>query len=176
MPFCPNDECPNYAATHSRAEFVEGVASCSDCGTALVATAPVEGVDDEPWRWVVLDRFNKPSEAHLARSLLESEGIPVALADDHLNEINPLLGPAVGWIRLLVPAEMAPQARALLTADESAAIEDLVRAAPDRFSRPVAIGDGEPRRRHRPRLPLWVWLLWGAMLVVAIRMALWQAE
>jgi hypothetical protein len=124
----------------------------------------------------VLQRFNRPSEAHLARSLLESEGIPVWLGDEHINEVNPLLGPAVGWVRLRVPAELVTEARQLLAQDASAALEGVVRSAPESFTRTTAVGDGGPRRAPRGSQPLWLWLLWVVMLVIAARIALWQGE
>lgn len=46
--------------------------------------------------------FHRLEEAELARGLLESDGIPVALLDAQMAALG--LGPAVGGVRLLVPA------------------------------------------------------------------------
>ena len=37
MRYCPNFDCPHALATGSAAEYREGIASCSDCGTDLVS-------------------------------------------------------------------------------------------------------------------------------------------
>lgn len=176
MPFCANDECPNYVATGTRGEFVDGIFKCSDCGSVLVAQAPP--VVEEKAQWVLLDRFTTSSEAHMAQNLLESEGIPATLADDHLNEINPLLAPAIGWVRLFVPAELEQQARELLAQDESSNVDGMVREKPDAFRSAVALGDRGPERPRASRraTPTWVWLLLVVMALVAGRMAFWRGE
>ncbi len=53
-------------------------------------------------------------EAEIARGLLESEGIPAVLADEHIVRMNWSYALAVGGIRLLVPFESAEAARAVL--------------------------------------------------------------
>jgi len=50
----------------------------------------------------------------MAASLLRNEGIEVELTDAGLAGINPLLSPAIGGVRLLVPERDAERARALL--------------------------------------------------------------
>jgi len=46
--------------------------------------------------------FHRLEEAELARGLLEADGIPAALLDAQMAALG--LGPAVGGVRLLVPA------------------------------------------------------------------------
>jgi len=41
MPFCPNLDCPHRKRLGEPAEFLKGVAICSDCDTPLTDTAPV---------------------------------------------------------------------------------------------------------------------------------------
>jgi hypothetical protein len=63
---------------------------------------------------VCVGTFTRPMEAELARGLLESEGITVALLDAHVTALG--LGPAVSVIRLVVPAHQARLALQLLAA------------------------------------------------------------
>jgi hypothetical protein len=56
--------------------------------------------------------FARPQEAEVARGLLESEGIPVAMLGAHVAALG--LGPAVAAVRLLVPEQDAALARDLL--------------------------------------------------------------
>ena len=58
--------------------------------------------------------FWRIPEAGMAASLLRNEGIEVELTDAGLAGINPLLSPAIGGVRLLVPERDAERARALL--------------------------------------------------------------
>lgn len=46
MPFCPNPDCGRRQRLGEPAEFLPGRTTCSDCGSALVETAPV--FDDAP--------------------------------------------------------------------------------------------------------------------------------
>jgi len=57
--------------------------------------------------------YGRLEEAELARGLLEAEGIPAALLDAHVAALG--LGPAVGGVRLLVPAWSAERAVDLLS-------------------------------------------------------------
>ena len=42
MPFCPNPDCPHKKRTGNFAEFVAGIARCSDCGSPLTDVPPKE--------------------------------------------------------------------------------------------------------------------------------------
>ncbi len=41
MPFCPNPDCPHRKRLGEPAEFLKGVATCSDCGSPLSETPPL---------------------------------------------------------------------------------------------------------------------------------------
>ena len=53
-------------------------------------------------KWVTIATFNFAHEAHLARTRLESQGIPAHVADEHIVSLNWLYAPAVGGIKLNV--------------------------------------------------------------------------
>lgn len=59
---------------------------------------------------VTIHSFLKPTNAHLVKSKLESEGIQCVLQDDNTVSINPLYSIALGGIRLQVLEEDAPRA------------------------------------------------------------------
>jgi len=54
------------------------------------------------------------AEAESICGLLRSEGIPATLADGSLNTVDPLLGPALGYVRVDVPRDLLEKARAIL--------------------------------------------------------------
>lgn len=64
-----------------------------------------------------------PYEAHLARSKLEAQGIPAALADEHTIEAQWLFANALGGVKVMVHPLYADAARAILAADFSALVD-----------------------------------------------------
>lgn len=69
-----------------------------------------------------------PYEAHLARSKLEAEGIPAALADEHTIEAQWLFSNALGGVKVMVHPLYADAARAILAADFSASVDAMTGA------------------------------------------------
>ena len=65
---------------------------------------------DAPYQQIAA--YARIDEAELARGLLESEGIQVALLDGHVSAMG--FGPAIGSVRVLVPAWDAGRASAIL--------------------------------------------------------------
>lgn len=65
---------------------------------------------------VAVAAFETPFDAHLARGLLEAEGLRVVIADEHVVSVNAALTYAVGGVRVLVPERHAERARAILAA------------------------------------------------------------
>ncbi len=63
---------------------------------------------------VTLAAFNMPHQAHLAKSRLEAEGIPVFIRDEHLISINWFYSPALGGVKLQVPDVNLKEAREIL--------------------------------------------------------------
>ena len=63
---------------------------------------------------VVVARFPDVWEAELACSLLRSAGIDARLGEGAHAKVDPLIQQAVGWIRILAPADEADDARAIL--------------------------------------------------------------
>lgn len=76
--------------------------------------------------WHVAACYLDPLQAHIVRARLEAEGIAARLADAHLLQLHPLLAPAVGGVRVLVPAAQAAAARAIIAAlaDGAYALDD----------------------------------------------------
>jgi hypothetical protein len=65
---------------------------------------------------VEVARYLIPLEANLVQGCLVASGIPAVLADAHLVQTDLLLAPALGGVRILVPADHLPQAQAVLEA------------------------------------------------------------
>ena len=63
---------------------------------------------------VVVARFPDVWEAELACSLLRSAGIDARLGEGAHAKVDPLIQQAVGWIRILAPADEADDAREIL--------------------------------------------------------------
>ncbi|HKC59812.1 MAG TPA: DUF2007 domain-containing protein [Myxococcales bacterium] len=63
---------------------------------------------------LVVATFALPTEAEMARGLLESNGIQALLRDEGLVGVHPLLSNAVGGVKVVVPAEDAERAREIL--------------------------------------------------------------
>jgi len=83
MPFCP--EC--------KAEYVEGIAECVDCQTALVAELSTEAPEaPEPSAsqggFVTVFEGGNAFDMRMAKGLLESSGFHVELLGGH-NPLNP---------------------------------------------------------------------------------------
>jgi hypothetical protein len=65
-------------------------------------------------RFEVLEIHMSPWDAHVSRALLESEGIPAFLGNEHVIWINWPMSLMLGSVRLLVPAAVAESARNVL--------------------------------------------------------------
>jgi hypothetical protein len=68
-------------------------------------------------------RYLIPMQAKLMKGRLVASGIPAVLADEHLMQAHLLLGPALGGVRILVPASYIVEARAVLEAYERGEFE-----------------------------------------------------
>jgi len=68
---------------------------------------------------IVIARHREPQAAHLTRALLESAGIPARVADEHLVGANWLYSDLVGGVKVLVPADLASDAQAILDGQPS---------------------------------------------------------
>jgi hypothetical protein len=63
-------------------------------------------------------KYLVPLEASMVQGCLVASGIPAVLADANLIQADLLLAPALGGVRILVPASFLQQARAVLDAFE----------------------------------------------------------
>ena len=66
--------------------------------------------------FVVVRAFTSVPDAHVARSVLDSTGIPTRIADEHLVSADWLYSNAIGGVKLLVPEDRAAEALAVLDA------------------------------------------------------------
>lgn len=64
----------------------------------------------------IIARYLVPMEAAMMQGCLEASGIPAVLADAHLMQTDLLLAPALGGVRILVPASYLQQAQAVIEA------------------------------------------------------------
>ena len=115
MPYCP---CCKY-------EYEDSVTVCPDCDCPLVAKVHEPDHDPVLEAGEVVFRASDPGAAMSVQALLESQGIPTALAAS-----MPDLVPATRWFlgdmavpatyrgEILVPAEDADRARELLRSFE----------------------------------------------------------
>jgi len=85
---------------------------------------------------VVVDTFASAIDAHVARGLLESEGIPARLHSEHLVSVAWPLANALGGVRLQVEEHRAEEAR-----------EVLARLARGEFEQALAEESGVPESR-----------------------------
>jgi len=81
--------------------------------------APAERADDAtgpqaPVTFATVARSLSPSELHILRARLEGDGIPSFVVDDNITRMNSLWSVAVGGARLLVPHEVAAEARQII--------------------------------------------------------------
>ena len=61
--------------------------------------------------WIAVASFSQPVQAHLARTKLESEGIPCVVGDEHRIRVDWFLSNAVGGVKLMVPRSEVERAR-----------------------------------------------------------------
>ncbi|MDH4261117.1 MAG: DUF2007 domain-containing protein [Gammaproteobacteria bacterium] len=73
--------------------------------------------------YVTIDSFTNPLDAHIARGLLESEGVPAILHSEHHVWSSWPYSFALGGVGLQVPAAFADRARDLLARQRSGEFE-----------------------------------------------------
>jgi hypothetical protein len=61
------------------------------------------------------------TQGQVLRALLRSERIPAILADEHTVQTQQLWGPAMGGVRILVPARHAEEAKQIIAAYDAGA-------------------------------------------------------
>lgn len=123
MKYCPQNECPHFLRTGSLAEYNDSIVNCADCGTELLDGEPPNQIEEENEKvsidspLVIIQSYTDPSMAHLAKSQLESSGIPVFLRDEQISSIQWLYSQAVGGVKLEVPESYAREAYELIVGE-----------------------------------------------------------
>jgi len=104
--FCPN----------CRTEYVAGILTCSDCGTALVQVlAPAKENPEEPQdKIVTVFQSRDQSLIPLIKSMLEEAGIEYTIQGE-----LPLVHLAVGWVKIGVSENDESQAMELIDSIKS---------------------------------------------------------
>ena len=64
---------------------------------------------------VTVGSYIDPIQAHIASGRLESEGIPVVVADEHYIWANWMLSNALGGVKVQVPSSYAEKSRQILS-------------------------------------------------------------
>ncbi len=72
----------------------------------------------------ILKRFPDTMAAHIAKSILEGEGIDAFIADENLANADPPVVFATGGVRLMVPDELLQRAQEVLASAGSAELPD----------------------------------------------------
>lgn len=85
----------------------------------MSALKPIESV----MALATIASFSFAHEAYIARAKLESEGIPVALSDEHTINMQWLYSNALGGVKVQVPTPFAEQAIEILLQDNSDLLE-----------------------------------------------------
>ena len=73
---------------------------------------------------ITIATFDNQADAHIAKGLLEAEGLSPSLGDSHLVQTDWLYSAALGGIKLQVPNGEAERARQLLSQDRSGELTD----------------------------------------------------
>jgi ribosomal protein L37AE/L43A len=95
--------------------------SCQSCGAAWKDDAAEEETPEPPSELVIVARFGTPWEAHLARTLLESQGIDACVMEERLPPLNLLTGEPLALNRVEVhPADAGRAAELLAGVDAGA--------------------------------------------------------
>ncbi|MFT2010160.1 DUF2007 domain-containing protein [Pontibacter sp. 13R65] len=95
-------------------------------------------------RLVTIATFSQPTEAHILKGRLESEGIPCYLGDEHIVGAHPFYSVAVGGVKLQVEEQHAEEARELVNRIQSGrghldADEDIELAPPMQQHEPAML-------------------------------------
>lgn len=106
-----------------RTEYEPTVASCADCDVPLVASLPPEDLGKDP---VVAFRAASDGEARIVAATLQAEGIPAYVMPQDVYLPVHELGESAPHRIVLVPADAAEQAAAVLAepAMDLAALEE----------------------------------------------------
>jgi hypothetical protein len=119
MKHCPNENCDHLTRYGRIAEFTDSVELCSDCGSELRhGEGPPEPLVEYRELQTIYETSNHV-QAHLIRSLLEQDDIPVHISGESLEGAIGELPPTMLFIRVQVPVEQAQRAREIVLQSEA---------------------------------------------------------
>ena len=126
-------------------------------------------VPEQQSGFCIVGSFLYPHEAHVARALLESEGIHALVLDEHHVQIDWWLATALRGVKVAVNLADADRATALLEGDHSAALREIPeqRFPPppeERCARCGAVGLVAARKGVLPDPLQWLEMLFFLML------------
>lgn len=130
MNFCANDACPYFEHFASRAEYVDEIGVCRECGQDLTSGEAPPIVVETRWvDQVCIQTFLNSAQAYVARAKLADLGIPAEISDQYLVGADWLYSAAIGGVKLYVPAEQAEAARDALLEEDEEALADIPESA-----------------------------------------------
>jgi hypothetical protein len=113
MKHCPNPDCAHLVRYGRVAEFLDKMGTCSDCGASLEFGEAPQPESPTYRELVTIYRAADGIQAHLVRSVLEQEDIPVSVRGEALMGAVGELPATMLDVEVQVPPEFAARAREL---------------------------------------------------------------
>jgi len=121
--------------------------------------------------FITVRAFSMPWQADVARAALETQGIPVSVADANTVSVNWLYSNAIGGVRVQVPAKFAEQAIEILSSQVEN-IDDFAEEEDDTVTCPRCGKNKTTIDRKARRWAFLSWLLAGFPLFYPSKMYL----
>jgi hypothetical protein len=119
MKHCPNPDCDHLVRYRRVAEFLDKMQTCSDCGAPLEFGEAPQPESPTYRELVTVYKAANGIQAHLVRSVLEQDGIPVSVRGEALMGAIGELPVTMLDVEVQVPPEFAVRARELALECES---------------------------------------------------------
>ena len=123
MKHCASSDCQHLRRYGSIAEFLDSIDICSDCGSELVPGPAPQASWTEPRELATIYSTDSGVNAHILKSVLEAQGIPVVIVGEPLGAAIGELPIPFGQILVQVPPEHSTRARELAMEWDDGALE-----------------------------------------------------